>query len=96
MADFLLLINTAIPLATSKALPPPIPIIASNLPEMGKIINEYGIGYLVTHDDLNGQIESITKILNNKKEKEIQKIAEQYLVWETQENLFLNTLNSNG
>ena len=63
---------------------------------MRKIINEYGIGCLVAHDDLNGQIESITKILNNKKGKEIQKIAEQHLVWETQENLFLNTLNSNG
>jgi len=73
-----------------------IPIIASNLPEMEKIINEYGIGCLVAHDDLNGQIELITKILNNKKGKEIQKIAEQHLVWETQENLFLNTLNSNG
>ena len=73
-----------------------IPAIASNLPEMKKIINEYGIGYLVTHDDLNSQIESIKKIINNKKRKEIQKIAEKYLVWETQENLFLKTLNSNG
>jgi len=73
-----------------------IPIIASNLPEMEKMINKYDIGCLVNHDDSNAQMESITKILNNVKKKEIQKIAEKHLVWETQENLFLNTLNLNG
>ena len=73
-----------------------IPVIASKLPEMEKIINKYQIGYTVEYDDLEAQIQVIKKILDENNRTEIQQIAEQYLVWESQENLFLKILESNG
>jgi|AP95_1055475.scaffolds.fasta_scaffold10237_3 glycosyltransferase involved in cell wall biosynthesis len=73
-----------------------IPIIASKLPEMEKVIIEYKIGYTVDFDDLNAQIEAVTKILNENNRVEIQKIAENNLVWESQQSLFLKTLESHG
>ena len=73
-----------------------IPIIASKLPEMEKVIIEYKIGYTVDFDDLNAQIEAVTKILNENNRMEIQKIAENNLVWENQQSLFLKTLESHG
>ena len=73
-----------------------IPVIASKLTEMEKIINKYQIGYTVDFDDLNAQIEAVTKILNENNRVEIQKIAENNLVWESQQSLFLKTLESHG
>jgi len=73
-----------------------IPIIASKLPEMEKVIIEYKIGYTVDFDDLNAQIEAVTKILNENNRVEIQKIAVNNLVWESQQSLFLKTLESHG
>ena len=73
-----------------------IPVIASKLTEMEKIINKYQIGYTVEYDDLEAQIQVIKKILDENNRTEIQQIAEQYLVWESQENLFLKILESNG
>jgi len=73
-----------------------IPIIASKLPEMEKVIIEYKIGYTVDFNDLNAQIEAVTKILNENNRVEIQKIAENNLVWESQQSLFLKTLESHG
>ena len=73
-----------------------IPIIASNLPEMEKIINKYQIGYTVEYDDLEAQIQVIKNILDENNRAEIQQIAEQHLVWESQEGLFLKILESNG
>ena len=73
-----------------------IPAIASKLPEMEKIINKYQIGYTVEYDDLEAQIQVIKKILDENNRTEIQQIAEQHLVWESQENLFLKILESNG
>ena len=73
-----------------------IPVIASKLPEMEKIINKYQIGYTVEYDDLEAQIQVIKKILDENNRTEIQQIAEQNLVWESQEDLFLKILESNG
>ncbi len=73
-----------------------IPIIASKLPEMEKIINKYQIGYTVDYDDLEAQIQVIKNILDENNRTEIQQIAEQHLVWESQEGLFLKILESNG
>ncbi len=73
-----------------------IPVIASDLPEMEKIINKYQIGYTVAHDEINAQTRIIKKMLNENNRLEIQKIAEQHLVWESQESLFLKTMGSHG
>ena len=69
-----------------------IPVIASNLPEMDKIINKYQIGYTVAHDEINAQTQIIKKILNENNRLEIQKKAEQHLVWESQKKEFLISL----
>ena len=63
---------------------------------MGRIINKYQIGYTVAHDEINAQTRTIKKMLNENNRLEIQKIAEQRLVWERQESLFLKTLGSHG
>ena len=73
-----------------------IPVIASKLTEMEKIINKYQIGYTVEYDDLEAQIQVIKKILDENNRTEIQQIAEQHLVWESQESLFFKILESNG
>ena len=73
-----------------------IPVIASKLTEMEKIINKYQIGCTVEYDDLEAQIQVIKNILDENNRTEIQQIAEQHLVWESQEDLFLKILESNG
>ena len=73
-----------------------IPVIASNLPEMERIINKYQIGYTVAHDEINAQTRIIKKILNENNRLGIQKKAEQHLVWERQESMFLKTLGFHG
>ena len=54
------------------------------------------MGYTVAHDEINAQTRIIKKMLNENNRLEIQKIAEQHLVWERQESLFLKTLGSHG
>lgn len=73
-----------------------IPVLASNLPEIEKVISEYKIGYTAAHDNIENQIQMIKKILNENNEEEIQKIADQDLVWESQKGLFLKTLGLDG
>ena len=69
-----------------------IPVIASSLPEMEKIINKFNIGSTVYYNDKNEQKKAINKLLVDKKIKNIQKIAEKYFVWEKQTDLFLAAL----
>jgi glycosyltransferase involved in cell wall biosynthesis len=66
-----------------------IPIIAGNLPEISRIINEYHVGVLVK----NYQPETIAKAINNllenetllSKIKENQKQAKEILCWEIEQ-----------
>ena len=72
-----------------------LPIIASNLPEIKKIINKYPIGYCVPFNDINEQIKFIKKILQDKMGENIQNIAAKNLVWENQKINFLNSISIN-
>ena len=69
-----------------------LPIIASNLPEIEKIINKYSIGYCVPFNDINEQVKFIKKILQSNIGKKIQNIASKNLVWENQKKSFLNSI----
>ena len=70
-----------------------LPIIASNLPEIKKILNKYSLGYCVPLNDIKEQIKFIEKILLDKNTKKIQNIAENKLVWENQSINFLNSIS---
>lgn len=69
-----------------------LPIIASNLPEIEKIINKYSLGYCVPFDNLNEQIKLIKKILQENKGEIIQNVSVKNLVWENQSTSFLNSI----
>ena len=68
-----------------------VPILASNLPEMEKFINKYKIGKTVPFNDLKKQKEAITELLINKN-LFINKESVKQLIWEKQENKFLQAI----
>ena len=73
-----------------------IPVIASNLPEMESFIKKFNLGLTVPYNDRDKQKWAVNKLLCKTKEKNIQEVAEKYLVWERQESLFLKALGSHG
>ena len=60
-----------------------VPFLASDLPEIKKVTSKYNLGYSVQHDDIDGQIRLIEKILSNQY-KSINEIALMHFVWEKQ------------
>ena len=54
------------------------------------------LGLTVPYNDSDKQKWAVNKLLCKTKEKNIQEVAEKYLVWEKQKSLFLETLESHG
>lgn len=70
-----------------------IPILVSNLPEMRKVVKEYGVGEIVENrspKELAAQIELILKKNYTQQLKEAKKI----LIWEAQEAKLLHIFNN--
>ena len=70
-----------------------VPVIATDLPEMKKVINRYKLGITVPWDDKKKQIKAIKLLLNNHQNRNIYKTAEQHFTWEGQKNKLINSLN---
>ena len=70
-----------------------VPVIVSNLPEMKKVVEDYGIGVVAKENSVEGLIEAIKKATElDKKELQlnINKVQKIYN-WEEQEIILLKT-----
>lgn len=73
-----------------------IPVIVSNLKEMGKFVHENGVGYTIDPDDNNEIIEmlkSIDKDTSIQFDNNLREVSKKYS-WEQQEKVLLKVYNS--
>ena len=72
-----------------------VAVIASNLPEMKRVVEKYNIGYCVPLNNLKSQVEAVKRVLEDNNGRSIQKMAEKKLNWEIQTSKFLKAININ-
>ena len=69
-----------------------IPVISTDFPEMDSVIKEFKLGKTVPHNDSSALITAVEELLTQKK-NHYQETALESLVWESQTELFLATVN---
>jgi len=70
-----------------------IPVIASKLPNLIKIITNYKLGILVDSKDIVEQMSAIKKLQNRKKTSEYKQIIKNNFHWDIQAKKFLDIIN---
>tara|TARA_B110000438_G_C15768084_1_gene630561 strand:- start:193 stop:1299 length:1107 start_codon:yes stop_codon:yes gene_type:complete len=71
-----------------------LPVVASNLPNLKKIIKNYSVGELVDSYNLDQQIKAVNKLFEEKNSPvNYKNIARKYFTWDVQHNKFLQIIN---